>query len=166
MPFWSSCFLFVALNLGKALVAGFNLKGICATSGFFIVQKSNIMHIILSFTVHSERSLVGCQSDPHHQRYSKLSGVGSCSAPRLCVQLLKALGTACLGNGGGTLELHQFLFFSKHFLTKVVVSVLIHDLHCFTEGFFMSNSCPPVVRVSLPHHTSYFCLNLGRFPIL
>lgn len=54
MPLWSSCFFFVALSLGKTLVAGFHLKGLCATSGFFVVQKSNIMRVILSFTVCSE----------------------------------------------------------------------------------------------------------------
>lgn len=95
------------------------------------------------------RSLVGCQSDPRYQRYSKLSRVWSCTAPWLCLQLLKSLGMACLGNSGGTLELHEFLFFSKCSLTKVVVWVLIHDLHCFTEGFFMCNSCTPVACTSL-----------------
>ena len=147
----------------KDLSGWFSFKGSLCNQ-WFIVQKSNIMHIILSFTVHSERSLVGCQSDLHYQRYSRLSRVWSCTAPCLCLQLLKSLGMARLGNSGGMLELHEFLFFSKCFLTKVV-SVLIHDLHCFTEGFFMCNSCAPVVCTSLPPHTSYFCLNFGRFPV-
>lgn len=147
---WSSCLLFVALSLGKSLVAGFHLRGICATSGFFIVQKKKSnTRIILSFTVHSERRLVGCWSDPCYRRYSKLSRVWSGAAPCLCFQLLKRLGMTCLGSGGGTLELHEFLFFSKCFLTNVMVSVLIHDLHCFTEGFFMCNSCAPVACMSL-----------------
>lgn len=61
----------------------------------------------------------GWQSDPHYQRYSKLSRVWSCMAPCLCLQLLKPLGMACLQNGGGTLELHEFLLFSKCFLTNL-----------------------------------------------
>ena len=166
MHLWSSCFFFVALSLGKTLVTGFHLKRVCATSHFFIVQKSNKMHIIFSFTVHWERCLVGCQSDPHYMRYSRLLRVWSCPAPCPCFQLLKPLGMGCLGNGGGVPDLHEFLFFSKCFPTKAVVSVSIHDLHCFTEGFRMCNSCALVVRTSLPPHTHSFCSNLGRFPIL
>lgn len=56
--FWPSLFLFVALGLGRSLVPGFHLRGICATSGFFIVRKKRSnMRIILSFTVYSERRL-------------------------------------------------------------------------------------------------------------
>lgn len=70
---------------------------------------------------------------------------------------------ACFGNDGGMLELHEFLFFSKCFLTEVV-SVLIHNLHCFTEGFFMFNSCSTVECMSLPASQLLFLFEFWGIP--
>lgn len=120
------------------------------------------MRIILSFTVYSERRLVGCWSDPCYRRYSTLPRVWSCAAPCLCFQLLKHWGMTCLGSGAGTLELHEFLCFSKCFLTKVMVSVLIPDLHRFTEGFFMCNSCTPVACMSLSPSNPFFLFKFWK----
>lgn len=95
------------------------------------------------------KQAVGCWSDPCYRRCAKLTRDRS-RAVCLCFQLLKPSGTACLGKGGGMLELHEFLFFSKRFLMQVGVSVLILDLHCFAEDRFMYNSRAVVVCTSLP----------------
>lgn len=106
------------------------------------------------------KKAVGCRSDPCYRRCAKLSRDRSC-AVCLCFQLLKPSGTAaCLGKAGGMLELHEFLFFSKRFLTQVGVSVLFHDLHCFAEDRFMYNSRAPVVCMSLS--TSFLLLKVWK----